>query len=871
MRARAPQSCWTIAAAAGLLLAAGPPTAAQDPALRFTAPPTVERAGGKITVRFALSTAADVEVAILGADGTVVRHLAAGVLGGKTPPPAPLKPGLRQHLAWDGTDDDGRPLSDASACSVRVRAGMGVRLERIVGGDPYAYYSRQMGQGDHAAWRITGLEAKPDGTVYVLGNANNYGPAALRQYDAGGNYLRTVFPPPAGRPVKQVEGWGIHAAADGTYTFQYNDLDSPAPSRTFLCGNRGRIATLIPSPRPDRLLLTYDGKLMWIHTDGTIPADPVLAGSLVNEPPMAPPEKNVWKVPWKLTGQMHTCVSPDGTHRYLSGVFAGTLGERRRRTGAEKTGFWRDGQVFRIDLATRKATVFFALDEDKVITDLAAREASPIADARYGNYAALQGVAVDAEGRVFVCDRQNRRIVVLDRGGKVLREIPLAYPDAIAVGPRSKALYVTTRRGHYHDKGELKLLKFDDWSTDTAPAAVLPLCEVRHFSQPTRLAVAETRGAVYVWVAYTALPVRVYRDTGAELTPVKDFYEAARQRALDLQHVAVDPKTEAVYLADGFGSCFRIADWADPTFTRCMQDKETPVKAISLAIDSRNRWLYARDDRKPVRRYRLAGEFLTPAPVGETGSNACTPKLSNDWRIGLGKGDRGLAAAPDGSLATLGAMGTGADYGGYLRFFHADAGKAPWEGLLFECFGKKVRAAGVRFDRRGNLYAGKFDGGPKHPPKGFEKDRNFLQSTGRIYKFAPTGAPTGGRLFPTAPAKAAKVYDIHYGVIGPHFSRTARFGIDGWGRIYYPTSLLPRVSVIDNEGNAILRFGTYGNRDSAGGLDGDLVPTRGVPLAWPNSVDATDEYVYVSDIVNIRLLRLAKTFRAEASAKIRPR
>src|SRR5690606_3869689 len=97
--------------------------------------------------------------------------------------------------------------ADVATCTVRVRAGMGVKLDRIVGGDPYAFYSKEMGQGDHAAWRITGLEAKADGSVYVLGNANNYGPAALRRYDAKGNFLSPVFRPPAGKKIDDVKGW----------------------------------------------------------------------------------------------------------------------------------------------------------------------------------------------------------------------------------------------------------------------------------------------------------------------------------------------------------------------------------------------------------------------------------------------------------------------------------------------------------------------------------------------------------------------------------------------------------------------------------------------------------------------------------------
>jgi hypothetical protein len=295
-----------------------------------------------------------------------------------------------------------------------------------------------------------------------------------------------------------------------------------------------------------------------------------------------------------------------------------------------------------------------------------------------------------------------------------------------------------------------------------------------------------------------------------------------------------------------------------------MQDAQTPLRALSLSIDPRSRRLFGHADRKPVVRYMLDGEFFAPAPAGN-GNSQLTPEISNDWRIGLGFGDRGIAAAPDGSVAKLGALGKGPDYSGPIYFFAFDAAKAPWEPLLFTEFGR-ARSGGIRFDLRGNLYAGKSQGGP----------------IGRIYRYAPTrlrseteqrsneaGSTAKGALFPTAPTAPAKVYDVPYGSIGPEFSRTPRFGVDGWGRIYYPTSLEPRVSAIDNEGNAILSFGTYGNRDSMGGLAGDLVPTKDIPMAWPNSVDATDDFIYVSDIVNIRLLRLAKTFVATESVTLK--
>jgi hypothetical protein len=64
----------------------------------FTTPPSLIRDGGKFRITFAVASPTDVEVAIVAADGKVLRHLAAGVLGGKGAPPEPFKPGLAQTL-----------------------------------------------------------------------------------------------------------------------------------------------------------------------------------------------------------------------------------------------------------------------------------------------------------------------------------------------------------------------------------------------------------------------------------------------------------------------------------------------------------------------------------------------------------------------------------------------------------------------------------------------------------------------------------------------------------------------------------------------------------------------------------------------------
>ena len=811
----------------------------------FTAKPAVKQADGKTTITFTVSGPTDVEVAILDAHGAVVRHLAAGVLGGKEAQPAPLVPGLAQSLVWDGADDFGQPAK-GQPYSVRVRLGLGAKLDAIAGGDPYALWTDQSGQGDHAQWRVTGLDAKPDGSVFILANNTPYGLPTLRQYDARGNYRRTLFPPPAGKAVDEVRGWGINERADGAYTLQAKISGSRMmPQWTLLCDGGGLTSgRLVPTPESGKLCVVSHpasgNQMMLLGVDGTLKQfspSVALGGQPLPKTGLIPP--------------YFTALSPDGKSLYVSGL--STLQE----------GFWREGQVWQVDIASRATRVFFALsdEERKNRTNIGHAAANP--------YSAFQGVAADGEGRVFVCDRLNQRVIVIGPDGKVIRTLPVANPDAVAVGPKSKAVYVTTRFGVYSGNGELQLLKFSDWSTDKAPVISLPLRKgIGTRQESSLLTVVEDKGDTLVWVAYTQLPARVYKDAGKTFELVKDFYEAGPQRALDLQHMTVDGKTGDVYIADSQGWLFRMRDWQKPVFEPCMIDAKTRLDASSIAIDIRSRHLYTKKHyNQMVKRWTLDGEFFTPVPSG--GSHEVIPPITCSW-VFTGLWERGMAACP-GGVATLGVVvdkdgGRWDNYSGPLTYFRPQEGKPPWPRLAFAGFGgKNPNSGGVQFDVRGNLYVGLVDAKPSSVPPGFEKDNDYLDKIGRIHKYTATGKMADRNLFPTEPRAPAKVYDIHYGPI----VHAPRFGVDGYGRIYYPNGLLPQVGVIDNEGNRILAFGTYGNRDSMGGLPGDLVPTKDVPMAWPNSVDVTDDHIFVSDMLNVRLLRLAKTFTAAETVKLR--
>ncbi|MCH8150439.1 MAG: hypothetical protein IH987_21080 [Planctomycetes bacterium] len=601
---------------------------------------------------------------------------------------------------------------------------------------------------------------------------------------------------------------------------------------------------------------------MTINTDGTIAEDPAdhVLGPLVKNPPfvIGPVEPNSHVV-HSVLGPVFVCFAPDRKSFYLSGVYAATTiyGSVRK---IKMDGFWRDGQVWKVDVKTRTAKVFFTLDKQNIpIT----RKERTSAYGGLNGYAAIHGVAVSEDGNVFVCDRHNKRIIILNESGKTIREIPVEHPDAIALSKRTGALYVTTRYGDYHRHGAVQLLKFNNWRNDAQPAEAIEVSKTGHTRKQTHsyVVVCDTAKGSNIWVAYTQMPVRIYRDDAKGLKLLKDFYRVeGAQRCLGFDRMQVDQKTEDVYVQDAHDAVWKIADWKQPRFVKI------PLETASIAIDSRNRHIYARTLRDgsssnsagKVARFHLDQDEYPPANYGNTGTNRVTPQFVYEWCF-EGNSDKGMAVAPNGNIAVVGRGQDG------LRLFAGSQSTVPWKATKIANL--PHNAGGVRFDLAGNLYVGYIDKKPTAPLRGFEGDRH-MAAIGRIHKYAPTGTLESGNLFPTAPTGPSHTYDVLYGAFETNcVTRSPRFSVDRYGRIYYPTNIAPRVTVMDNAGNEILHFGTYGNRDSTGGLPGDLVPTKGIPLAFPNSVDATDNYIYVADMVNLRLLRMKKNFKAVASSR----
>ena len=93
--------------------------------------------------------------------------------------------------------------------------------------------------------------------------------------------------------------------------------------------------------------------------------------------------------------------------------------------------------------------------------------------------------------------------------------------------------------------------------------------------------------------------------------------------------------------------------------------------------------------------------------------------------------------------------------------------------------------------------------------------------------------------------------------------QTPRFDVDDYGRIYIPNALTCSVTVVDDAGNAVARFGEYGNFDA-------LNTARGaVPLAYPVAVGVSLKHIYVADSANRRVLRIDYTYAAERAAAVK--
>jgi len=385
----------------------------------FSAKPSTAKDGDKVKISFAVAGPTDVEVAVLGADGKVVRHLAAGVLGAQAAPPEPLKAGLSQTLEWEGRDDLGKPAA-GGPFKVRVRAGTTVKPGGFVG-DPEVLESG-----------VYGLATDDKGQVYAA-TGGGYGGNmfSIKVFDRDGKYLRTIFPYPASLKVEDVNGFAKQTPRDGK-------LNPPQFN--------GLLPWIYPGALGGLMGNRVQGETLWLTNGGgqicrIRAADGACISWGAGKPP-APP----------ALGPICWAAAPDGKALYLAG-WANNAAN--------------DGRVYKVDPASGNRTEFIKIDVPANSFWLVEKNGwfHFTNWGRKNGLAALHGLAVDKDGQVYVCDRVNGRLAVYDAEGKLLGSTAVEHPDLVSLSPKGPEIYVTTRRivDGYKAVNEVKVLKLSGW------------------------------------------------------------------------------------------------------------------------------------------------------------------------------------------------------------------------------------------------------------------------------------------------------------------------------------------------------------------------------------------------------------------------
>ncbi|MBL8028156.1 MAG: hypothetical protein JNL74_17165, partial [Fibrobacteres bacterium] len=414
-------------------------------------PSIVKLPSGSYNVTFTISEATDVEVAVIDIDDSIiVRHLAAGRLGANAPLPL-LKDSLRQTIVWDGKDDYGKPLTGSGNYRVRVRAGMKAVLDTIVGDNPYRFHRT-----------IGGLALGENGSVYAYGSAPRQMHhatciMALRRYSADGSYERTLWPPRAGMSLSEVSAYGVVNLPDGSFLPRTEAVDVPQLGGSPLAYED---SYLIPQIRNGALYVFQHATFRYyaLSANGAF----VDSGRIVKSPTL--PSVNV-SAGVSVGGPHYLTLSPDKKYYLLSGFYRFT----KKSDGVwfpTDTGFWRDGQIFKVNAATGAATPFISIPRDTMPSVESVRRLNtvgPTAPLELSLMAAFHGTAFDDSGRIFVCDRVRGEVGVYDTLGAKLGSIAVKSADQVAVNSKNGAVYVVCRNLTGLGVGWCRLYKYSDW------------------------------------------------------------------------------------------------------------------------------------------------------------------------------------------------------------------------------------------------------------------------------------------------------------------------------------------------------------------------------------------------------------------------
>ncbi|MGQ9661858.1 MAG: hypothetical protein ACUVWX_05895 [Kiritimatiellia bacterium] len=397
--------------------------------LEFTLKPQITWEGNNATITFAVNQYCDAAVAIENKDGRIVRHLAAGVLGPNAPEPF-QKGSLRQALVWDGKNDRGEYVDNLENHFVRVSLGLKPRFERTLFWSPKKRTRDPNYLDDNLIFAVG-----PEGVhVYDGGNCEH-----IRLFDHEGNYVRTIYPPPASK-LKDFDGLKWHRfPQDG----QLLPLKWGLNQNTFLTtGNRDAGGEKWPvgggndvramAVRGARLLLACQ-RINRLATDGST------GGTKLNGPdvfvPTYVPGVHEWRGGVVDVPPTDIAFSADGKWVYLAGYIWSRSWMHGGLNGVGRIPAEGDGKLE--NFLGSLGEVSGSGRVEKSFTESVG--GNPLTRGQFGLAAS---VAVDAVGRIYVADHLGNRLRVFDADGKHLKDVPVERPALVRVHPRTGEIYV---------------------------------------------------------------------------------------------------------------------------------------------------------------------------------------------------------------------------------------------------------------------------------------------------------------------------------------------------------------------------------------------------------------------------------------------
>ncbi len=851
--------------------------------VKFATPPTVAKSSDGATISFAVSEKTDVEVAVLASNGDVVRHLAAGVLGGEKPPPAPLKAGLSQSLTWDGKDDFGKPAKNGPF-KIRARAGTQFKFGRFIGEDPYTFGA------------VDGLSSDEDGNLYISSYAgtHNQGERTLRVYDGQGRYLRELMPFPASmKPdsMKNVARWDAGAKVWRPTNYSCLNPDfyaSPGVSLVSASLSNG----VYFSDREDVYAINADGSVKGAAFGTKQRPWPIFDAK--NQ------ENDHYGHPWHYhEGVECFAASPDGKWLYLTGPVPNA--ENRKKKEDPRFPL---GGVYRMRLDGK--------DDMKLFVTLPATYDGNWAKdggKNYGRSGPIHFVGCDSKNNVYVPDRQTNRVVVYSEDGKQLGEVPCKNPHQIVAHPKTGAFYVLRMVCNGWNTHAIAIEKFDGFASGAKSVAVYD--KFPNKVSP-RIAVTTSGGKTMIWIAGLPEGLVALEDKGSSLVLAETAFKRRPESQVDWNRLSVDYARDELYVADGGNLIWRY-DGKTGDGGMLKRKNGQPLAGVDLSIGY-DGLLYIRTGESfsgPLERFT---KDLEPAPY-PSGTNVISPQIYS--RFGIGNCEKGLGCGPNGEVYisfmydwTLYAVGGFGGDGKALKGQYLE-GKFPAKGDNLKGYPPELRTSsvgpitsaggGVRVDLQGNIYLGL-----DVKPAGFampaflagdEVGKRWYSS---VVKFGSAGGAILGIKDSESKMTSAPKIELEgkltaenglniYPGLGPISGpgpggnssccvcRVPRFDVDRYGRLVMPSAFAANVLLYDNAGNKIAEIGSFGNFDSqyinvnneAGKQKKAAITQPEIPLAWPSGVGFSENHLYLNDTYNRRVVRVDKAFSAETVSDVK--